>query len=144
MKSWILAVLALGACTLVKAERLPVADLSLGMYRIQAEVAATEQDRETGLMNRKSLPAQAGMLFVFDRSAVHCFWMKNTLVPLSVAFLDETGKVINVADMQPQTEDAHCPARPARYALEMNQGWFQNHGARVGAQINGIVTPAAR
>lgn len=144
MKNWILAALALGACTLVKAERLQVADLSVGMYRIQAEVAATEQDRETGLMNRKTMPSQAGMLFVFDRAAVHCFWMKNTLLPLSVAFLDETGKIINIADMQPQTEEAHCPPRPARYALEMNQGWFQNHGARVGTQINGIVTPAAR
>ncbi|WP_018605480.1 DUF192 domain-containing protein [Uliginosibacterium gangwonense] len=144
MKKWLLAGLALCVCTLAQAERLQVADLSVGMYRIQAEVAVTEQDRETGLMNRKSLAPQAGMLFVFDRSAVHCFWMKNTLLPLSVAFLDETGKIINIADMQPQTEEAHCPARPVRYALEMNQGWFLSHGARAGTLINGIVTPAAR
>lgn len=120
------------------------AELSIGMFRIQAEVAATERDRQTGLMNRKSMPQQAGMLFVFEQTALHCFWMKNTLLPLSIAFIDESGKIVSTTDMQPQTEESHCPSKPIRYALEMNQGWFRSHGVPVGATINGIVSPAAR
>lgn len=129
---------------LASAQQAKVADLSIGMFRIQAEVAASERDRQTGLMNRKTLPAQAGMLFIFEESAQHCFWMKNTLLPLSIAFIDEAGKIVTLADMQPQTEDSHCPAKPIRYALEMNQGWFRSHGIATGTVINGIVSPAAR
>jgi uncharacterized membrane protein (UPF0127 family) len=89
-------------------------ELSAGMYRIEAEVAADPPSRETGLMNRESMPPSHGMLFVFPFLATHCMWMRNTLLPLSVAFLDEEGRIINIADMKPQTETNHCAARPAR------------------------------
>jgi uncharacterized protein len=91
-----------------------------------------------GLMNRKSMPTQHGMLFVFDADARHCMWMKNTLLPLSVAFLDEQGIILNVEEMKPQTENTHCATRPARYALEMNEGWFSRRGLKAGTALKGI------
>jgi len=117
---------------------LPRAELSLGMRVIHAEVADTFAARLQGLMYRTSLAPNSGMLFVFDRPDMECMWMKNTLIPLSVAFLDESGAIINIADMQPQTEDSHCTARPARYALEMEQGWFAKKGAAIGSRIGGL------
>lgn len=113
-------------------------ELSAGIHRIEAEVANTQTGRMIGLMRREYLPPQRGMLFVFDADAYHCMWMKNTLIPLSVAFLDEQGKIINVEEMQPQTENNHCAARPARFALEMNAGWFRQHGIGAGFGISGI------
>jgi uncharacterized membrane protein (UPF0127 family) len=92
-----------------------------------------------GLMQRRSMPANQGMLFVFTQPQRHCMWMKNTLLPLSVAFLDDEGRILNVEDMQPQTEDNHCAARPARFALEMNLGWFRQKGIRPGQKIDGVV-----
>lgn len=144
MKKLLLLCVVLLASSQSWAQKSRLVDLSIGMYRIQAEVAATESDRQTGLMNRKSMPMQAGMLFVFERSAQYCFWMKNTQLPLSIAFIDEGGRIINIADMQPNTEESHCPSKPIRYALEMNQGWFRNHGAVAGTVVNGILNPAAR
>ncbi len=91
-----------------------------------------------GLMHRKSMAAQKGMLFVFDASARHCMWMRNTLLPLAVAFLDEGGRIINVEEMQPQTDDNHCAAKPAKYALEMNFGWFKARGFGPGTPIAGV------
>lgn len=113
-------------------------ELSVGMYRIQAEVAHTDPLRQRGLMFRKDMPEQQGMLFVFPLRATHCMWMKNTLLPLSVAFLDEEGRIINVEEMAPQTEQNHCAREPARYALEMNRNWFRQRGLGAGAQIRGI------
>jgi hypothetical protein len=78
------------------------------------------------------------MVFVFEESAIHCMWMKNTLVPLSVAFIDQDGAIINIADMQPRSEQSHCAAKPARYALEMNKGWFAQRGIRPGAKLRGL------
>ncbi|MDO8310438.1 MAG: DUF192 domain-containing protein [Sideroxyarcus sp.] len=125
--------------------QLPVLELSAGMHRIEAEVAATAESRQTGMMLRTSMPAHRGMLFVFTDSAKHCMWMRNTLVPLSVAFLDEKGRILNVEDMQPKTEDNHCSAKPARYALEMNLGWFRSRGLGAGFSITGIdKAPAGR
>jgi uncharacterized membrane protein (UPF0127 family) len=89
-------------------------------------------------MFRKSLTANQGMLFVFAEVERHCMWMRNTYVPLSVAFMDEAGVILNIADMQPQTENSHCAAGPARYALEMNQGWFAAKGIKPGARISGL------
>ncbi|MBS1209353.1 MAG: hypothetical protein H6R19_1751 [Proteobacteria bacterium] len=126
------------------AEALKTVDLSIGMYRIQAEVAATQQARELGLMNRQTMPQQAGMLFVFEQAQPYCFWMKNTLLSLSIAFIDEAGQIVNLADMQPQTETNHCAVKPIRYALEMNRGWFKAKGIKAGATVNGIVTPAGK
>lgn len=117
---------------------MPQAELTIGMYRIVAEVAATQEDRMRGLMQRKSMPPSRGMLFVFTEQQRHCMWMKNTLLPLSVAFMDESGRILNVEDMQPQTENSHCAARPARFALEMNLGWFREKGLSAGTKVGGI------
>jgi uncharacterized membrane protein (UPF0127 family) len=111
--------------------------LTAGMYNIHAEVAATEEQREIGLMYRTELPQPNGMLFVFDTPALHCFWMKNTQLPLSIAFLADNGSVINVVDMQPQTLVSHCPLKPVRYALEMNQGWFDKRAIKPGFRLGG-------
>ncbi len=116
----------------------PVVQLNAGMHLIRAEVAADYSTRMTGLMHRASMPSNAGMLFIFDEATTHCMWMKNTLLPLSVAFIDERGAIINVEDMEPQTEDSHCASRPARYALEMNRGWFAARGIKPGSRIGGI------
>ena len=116
---------------------MPVTELGAGMYRIEAEVAATQEHRMVGLMQRRSMAPNHGMLFVFTEAQRHCMWMKNTLLPLSVAFLDEEGRILNVEDMQPQTEDNHCAAKPARFALEMNLGWFRQKGVKPGQTIEG-------
>lgn len=130
--------LALAGCSLLASAQMPVMELSAGFHRIEAEVAADQENRMTGLMNRKAMPPQRGMLFVFTQQNTHCMWMRNTLIPLSVAFLDEEGRIINIEDMQPQTEDNHCAKVPARYALEMNLGWFAQRGIKAGAKLNGI------
>jgi uncharacterized membrane protein (UPF0127 family) len=122
------------------AQTLPVTQLSAGMHLIRAEVAADVGSRSQGLMHRKSLGPNAGMLFVFDEAAPHCMWMKNTYIPLSVAFIDAQGVIINIADMTPHSEQSHCAARPAVYALEMAQGWFAQRGIKPGAKLGGLNT----
>lgn len=134
-KLWAAALLAV--VTSAWAE-MPRMELTTGFYRIDAEVAFDDQNRQTGLMHRRSMAQHQGMLFVFPAVATHCMWMRNTLIPLSVAFLDEQGQIINIEDMKPQTEDNHCAARPARYALEMNLGWFASKGIKPGAHLGGI------
>ena len=129
--------LAMSAAALAQ-NAMPMMDLSAGFHRIEAEVAANDQNRQLGLMNRKAMAVQHGMLFVFPQDNTHCMWMRNTLLPLSVAFLDDEGKVINIEDMQPQTEDNHCARRPARYALEMNLGWFTQRGIKPGVKLGGL------
>lgn len=113
-------------------------NLFAGMHHVEAELAATANSRASGLMYRKSMPTQHGMLFVFPVAAKHCMWMKNTYLPLSVAFLDEQGAIINVEEMEPQTENNHCALKPARYALEMNAGWFRSRGLDTGFKIVGV------
>lgn len=117
---------------------LPRVQLSVGMHRIDAQVAATDIQRATGLMHRRELPEGEGMLFVFERAGVQCFWMKNTLLPLSAAFIADDGSIANIADMQPLSEDNHCSARPVRYVLEMNQGWFARRHIRSGHIVRGL------
>ncbi len=124
--------------------QLPTVELATGMHLIRAEVADSMSTRMTGLMHRKSMPQNAGMVFVFDESAPHCMWMKNTLIPLSVAFIDEAGAIVNIADMQPHSEQSHCAARPVRYALEMNKGWFAQRGIKPGAKLRGLEKLAPR
>lgn len=125
--------------------QLPLLELFSGMHRIEAEVAATPESRQTGMMLRTVMAPQRGMLFVFPEAGNQCMWMRNTLLPLSVAFLDEKGKIINVEDMQPKTDANHCSARPARFALEMNLGWFRSRGLGAGFSITGIEkAPAGR
>jgi hypothetical protein len=124
--------------------QLPSVELAAGMHLIRAEVADSMGARMQGLMYRKSMPQGAGMVFVFDEVATHCMWMKNTLIPLSVAFIDEAGAIINIADMQPHSEQSHCAARPARYALEMNKGWVAQRGIKPGARLRGLEKLAPR
>lgn len=135
-------VLALACTGLASAQpagqQLPVTRLSAGMHLITAEVAASPAQRQIGLMHRPSMPANHGMLFIFEEPGAHCFWMKNTLLPLSIAFLADDGSVVNIADMQPHSEASHCPKKPVRYALEMNQGWFDRRGVRPGSLIGGL------
>ncbi|MGI4813763.1 MAG: DUF192 domain-containing protein [Janthinobacterium lividum] len=116
----------------------PSTTLSVGMYLIKAEVAANDADREQGLMYRKSLAPNSGMLFVFDDSAGHCFWMKNTEIPLSIAFIMDDGTISDIDEMQAETENNHCPTRAIRYTLEMEKGWFTRHGIKPGMQFKGL------
>ena len=111
--------------------------LSAGMHLIDIQVAATPEQRATGLMFRKDMPQTEGMLFVFEQATVQCFWMKNTLLPLTAAFVADDGTIVNLADMKPQTTDSHCSAQPVRYVLEMNQGWFGKKGVKAGFKLGG-------
>lgn len=120
---------------------LPTVQLTAGIHVITAEVAAQNPARTRGLMFRKALPANHGMLFIFDNKAVHCMWMRNTLIPLSVAFLEDDGTIVNILDMQPHDERSHCAKQPVRYALEMTQGWFAQKGIGPGARLGRL--PAA-
>ena len=144
MKRALLALLLAAFPALAQQPSLPRVQLGAGMYLIQAEVADRDETRTIGLMRRTSLPQNGGMLFVFDAPEVPCMWMKNTLLPLSVAFLDASGTIINIADMQPLSEDTHCAARTALYALEMTQGWFAKRGIRAGMKLRGLEKVAPR
>jgi len=116
---------------------LPRAQLQAGMHLLQVQVASTGKQREVGLMWRKELPIQEGMLFVFEQAAGQCFWMRNTLIPLTAAFIADDGTIVNLADMQPQSDTSHCSGQPVRFVLEMNQGWFAKRGIRAGQKIGG-------
>jgi uncharacterized membrane protein (UPF0127 family) len=116
---------------------LPTIQLNAGMHVIQAEVATAPDERAAGLMFRKEMGANAGMLFGFEPAAIQCFWMRNTLLPLSIAFLADDGSIVNIEDMKPQTTDSHCAAKPVRFALEMNQGWFAKRGLKPGMRVQG-------
>lgn len=117
---------------------LPRIQLSAGMHLIDAQVAQTHEQRQIGLMHRAQMPVTEGMLFVFEQPATQCFWMKNTLLPLTAAFVADDGRVVNLVDMQPQTTDSHCSAEPVRFVLEMNQGWFAKRGVKAGSRIGGL------
>lgn len=118
--------------------QMPRMELTAGFYRIEAEIAADQKNRMQGLMHRRAMQANEGMLFVFAQEDRHCMWMRNTFLPLSVAFLDAKGRILNIEDMEPQTENNHCAAAPARYALEMNKGWFAGKGIKPGQNIGGV------
>lgn len=111
--------------------------LTAGMYLIDAQVALTPEQRQIGLMFRKDMPQQEGMIFVFEQATPQCFWMKNTLLPLTAAFVADDGTIVNLADMKPQTTDSHCSAKPVRYVLEMNKGWFAKKGIKAGSKLVG-------
>jgi len=138
------AALALGiACTTAwpqgQPQDLPITTLQVGMHSIRAQVATTPQQRQIGLMFRQSMPNHEGMLFVFEQPGVQCFWMRNTLIPLTAAFIGDDGTVVNLADMKPQSDESHCSDKPVRYVLEMNQGWFAKRGVKPGTRIGGDV-----
>ncbi len=137
LRASVALILLLAPVPAVHAEEPEIA-LNAGLYVIRAEVARAPMTRARGLMYRKAMPANHGMLFVFAEAERQCFWMKNTLIPLSIAFLDDQGGIVNIADMQPQSEGNHCSERPVRYALEMNQGWFATRNIRAGFKISGV------
>ena len=116
--------------------------LTAGIHVITAEAATTSQSRTIGLMHRERLAPNRGMLFVFEDKAQQCFWMRNTLVPLTIAFIDDDGTVLQLADMAPKSEVSHCSQWPVRYALEMEQGWFGKRGIAPGAKVGGLPAPA--
>jgi len=116
--------------------RLPMVELTAGMHLIRAELAEDPGTRARGLMMRERLGNNEGMLFVFPEKAGHCFWMRNTLIALSIAFLEEDGTIVNIADMNPRSEQSHCPARPIRFALEMERGWFATRGLSAGMKLS--------
>ncbi len=103
--------------------------------QLQLEWADSPQKQQIGLMNRAQLPENSGMVFVFQQVKAHCFWMKNTLIPLDIGFIDAQGRLVQIESMQAQTTDAHCPKQDVAYALEVNQGWFKQHQVKVGTQI---------
>lgn len=117
---------------------LPTVELKTGIYRIQAELADTPKAREIGLMNRTSMPTNSGMLFIFEQKASHCFWMNNTKLPLSIAFIADDGKIVNIEEMQAETTNNHCPKATVRYALEMNKQWFSERVITPGSVITGL------
>jgi uncharacterized protein len=125
--------------------QMPEIPLVVNGHALSVEVAATPETRSQGLMHRRFLPENRGMLFVFRETGNHAMWMMNTYVPLSVAFLDERGVIINIEDMKPQTQDTHAAARPAKFALEANRGWFAKRGIKPGAKVAGLErAPPAR
>ena len=117
--------------------QLPRTKLSAGMHLLDVQVAQTPQERQIGLMFRRDMPQHEGMLFVFEQAAPQCFWMRNTLIPLTAAFLADDGTIVNLADMRPQSDDLHCSTQPVRYVLEMNQGWFARRNIQAGYKLGG-------
>ena len=120
------------------AQVFPEASLTIGIYRIEAEVAATEETREQGLMFREKMAVNHGMVFVFPEIHRQCMWMKNTLIPLSVAFIDGQGRIVNIEDMEAKTLNNHCSTGRISYALEMNRDWFRQRGFKAGTQLLGL------
>ena len=111
--------------------------LNAGMHLIQVQLAQDFEQRQIGLMWRKEMPQNEGMLFVFDQPAVQCFWMRNTLLPLTAAFVTDDGSIVNLADMKPMNDDSHCSKKPVRFVLEMNQGWFAKRNIQAGFKLSG-------
>jgi len=136
-----LLLLGLGVCLLANAQQaqmnLPRTKLSAGMHLLDVQLAQTPQERQIGLMFRKEMPQHEGMLFVFEQAATQCFWMRNTLIPLTAAFVADDGTIVNLADMKPQSDDSHCSTRPVRFVLEMNQGWFAKRNIQAGYKLGG-------
>jgi uncharacterized membrane protein (UPF0127 family) len=118
-------------------QKLPSIRLNAGIHNIQAEVAQSADERSIGLMFRETMGTNEGMLFAFEHPAQQCFWMKNTLLPLSIAFIADDGSIVNIERMKPQTLESHCSAKPVRFVLEMNDGWFEKRGIKPGAKLRG-------
>lgn len=134
-----MAMVSPGANAQTGPQKLPTTQLTAGMHLIRAEVADDDGERQIGLMHRPSMGASDGMVFVFEQPGVQCFWMRNTLIPLSAAFIDDSGTIINIEDMKPQSDDSHCSKKPVRFVLEMNKGWFDKRGLKAGSVIGGAV-----
>jgi len=136
---FLFALVILCACLAAQADaRLKTATVKVGSHPLRVEIAATDPERATGLMNRASLGRDDGMLFIFDEPSYHGMWMKNTLIPLSVAFIDANGTILNILDMEPQTLDPHISAGPSIYAIETNKGWFAGKKIKAGDKVTGL------
>jgi len=137
----LIAILALVGFGLAQAQKpqtgLPRTALSIGMYRLDVQLATTSEQHATGLMFRTDMPQHEGMLFIFERPAQQCFWMKNTLIPLAAAFVADDGTIVNIAEMKAQALTSHCSEKPVRYVLEMNAGWFAKKGLKAGNRLQG-------
>lgn len=140
MRACLIAILALQflapSCGGTSEAGLPVVTIEVGGRRLRAEVASTPAQLSRGLMYRRKVGTDAGMLFVYEQEETLSFWMKNTFVPLSIAFIDADHRIVDVQDMAPQTTSPHRSAARARYALEVNRGWFERHGVGVGAKVS--------
>lgn len=139
-----LAALALFCASQANAQNAPQmglerTQLMAGMHRLDVQLALTADQRQIGLMWRKDMPQHEGMLFVFDQPSTQCFWMRNTLIPLTAAFLEDDGTIVNLADMKPLSDDSHCSVKPVRFVLEMNQGWFAKRQIKPGFKLNGQI-----
>jgi uncharacterized membrane protein (UPF0127 family) len=137
---WLIAVAVLTVNAVVQAQdapqpKLPTIEIGAGMHVIRAEVAQSPQQQQTGMMMRREMGANEGMLFVNADAGVRCFWMRNTLLPLTIAFIADDGTIVNLADMQPQSDQSHCSEKPVRFALEMNKGWFAKRGLGAGTKL---------
>ena len=132
------AITASAAQTVVE---LPTVPLTINGNKLTAEVAKTAEQQMTGLMYRFSLKPDHGMVFVFDRSEQRAFWMKNTYIPLSIAFVTADGRILNIEDMAPRDESSHFSAGPAMYAIEMRKGWFAERGIKAGDRVSGLPPP---
>jgi uncharacterized membrane protein (UPF0127 family) len=119
--------------------QLPRTTLNAGMHLMQVQLAQNYEQRQIGLMWRKEMPQNEGMLFVFEQASVQCFWMRNTLIPLAAAFVADDGTVVNLADMKPMSDESHCSTKPVRFVLEMNQGWFAKRNIQAGYKLTGPI-----
>jgi len=132
------ATLCLMAWTARADTALETRQIKVASHALRVEVVVREPDRQKGLMFRDKLGQDRGMLFIFDEPAYHGMWMKNTLIPLSVAFIDAQGTILNILDMEPQTLDAHTSAGPSVYAIETNVGWFAARKIKAGDKVTGL------
>lgn len=136
----VLAFLAISAVAQTGPQlQLPRTKLNAGMHVLDVQLAQTPEQRQTGLMWRQDMPQHEGMLFVFEQAAQQCFWMRNTLIPLSAAFVGDDGTIVNIADMKPKSDDSHCSDKPVRFVLEMNLGWFAKRQIKAGYRLSGPV-----
>lgn len=137
MALWASALICMPALAQDGPQQLPTVILGVTFHTVKAEVAVTPKQHEIGLMHRTSMGPNDGMIFIFERPGQQCFWMKNTLIPLSVAFIADDGTIVNLDEMKPETLEPHCSAKPVRYVLEMNKGWFSKRGLKAGIKVTG-------
>ncbi len=139
LSSILISIVSLASYAQAPQTHLQRAVLSLGMFQIDAQIAQTPEERQIGLMFRAQMPQAEGMIFIFEEPSKQCFWMKNTILPLTAAFVADDGTIVNFADMKPQTTETHCSAKPVRFVLEMNQGWFAKKGIKAGSKLKGVM-----
>jgi hypothetical protein len=132
------AAILVAAASAAAQERLRTATIKIGPHPLRVEIAATDPQRSLGLMHREKLGHDDGMLFIFDEPAYHSMWMKNTLIPLSVAYLDAQGTILNILDMEPHDVSSHMSAGPSIYAIETNKGWFEAKKVKPGVKVTGL------